>query len=185
MNPPNIIFIVLDTLRGDNVFSNYKNKKITPFLKELLENSMYFENCIANAPWTLPSHMNMFTGLYQTQASLVNNELEKLSNKIPILTEILKKMGYSTFCFTENAFVSKTFGLARGFDILKNISDWNPWIRLKINLSYFKKLLERIDSFLSSKIKIKVFLKLWITFKRQNRKVSRTYNYKVKNNDFE
>ena len=101
MNPPNIIFIVLDTLRGDNVFSNYKNKKITPFLKELLENSMYFENCIANAPWTLPSHMNMFTGLYQTQASLVNNELEKLSNKILILTEILKKMGYSTFCFTE------------------------------------------------------------------------------------
>ena len=162
MNPPNIIFIVLDTLRGDSVFSNYKNKKITPFLKELLENSMYFENCIANAPWTLPSHINMFTGLYQTQAALVNNELEKLSNKIPILTEILKEMGYSTFCFTENAFISKTYGLARGFDILKKVWDWNPWIRLKFNLSYFIKLLERIDSFLNSKIKIKVFLKLWI-----------------------
>ena len=64
--------------------------------------------------------------------------------------------------FYRNAFVSKTFGLARGFDILKNVRDWNPWIRLKINLSYFIKLLERIDSFLSSKIKIKVFLKLWI-----------------------
>jgi len=162
MNPPNIIFIVLDTLRGDSVFSNYKNKKITPFLKGLLENSMYFENCIANAPWTLPSHMNMFTGLYQTQASLVNNELEKLSNKIPILTEILKEMGYSTFCFTENAFISKTYGLARGFDILKNVWDWNPWIRLKYNLSYFLTILNRVDIFLNSRIKNKIFLKLWV-----------------------
>jgi arylsulfatase A-like enzyme len=162
MTIPNIIFIVLDTLRGDSVFSNYKNVKLTTYLKDLLESSIYFENCIANAPWTLPSHMNMFTGLYQTQASLVNNELEKLSNKIPILTEILKEMGYSTFCFTENAFISKIYGLTRGFDIVKNVWDWNPWIRLKYKLSNFITFLERIDIFLNGRIKNKIFLKLWV-----------------------
>ncbi len=162
MTPPNIIFIVLDTLRGDRIFSNYKNIELASNLKKLLNNSIYFENCIANAPWTLPSHMNMFTGLYQTQTSLVNNELEKLSNRIPILTEILKDMGYSTFCFSENAFISKIYGLTRGFDIIKSVWDWNPWIRLKYNLSLVIKLLKRFDSFLNNKTKNRFLLKFWI-----------------------
>ena len=143
MTPPNIIFIVLDTLRGDRVFSNYKNIELTSNLKKLLENSLYFENCYANAPWTLPSHMNMFTGLYQTQTSLVKNELEKLSNKIPILTEILREMGYTTFCFTENAFISKTYGLTRGFDKEFSVWDWNPWIREDFKFSIAMKFLNK------------------------------------------
>lgn len=52
MNYPNIIFIVLDTLRVDRVLATYKNKNLTPYIKSLLKNSIYFENCIANSPWT-------------------------------------------------------------------------------------------------------------------------------------
>ncbi|MFX0142296.1 MAG: sulfatase-like hydrolase/transferase, partial [Candidatus Hodarchaeota archaeon] len=96
MSSPSIILIVLDALRADRVFSNYKNKIMTPTMKKLLENSIYFENCIANSTWTIPSHVNMFTGLYQTQKLLLNKNHKNLGNKIPILAEILKDLGYST-----------------------------------------------------------------------------------------
>ena len=60
---------------------------------KLLNESLFFENCIANSPWTLPSHIAMFTGLYPTQHELVSEDPKRLSPKIPILTEILKKIG--------------------------------------------------------------------------------------------
>ncbi|MHA1763224.1 MAG: sulfatase-like hydrolase/transferase, partial [Promethearchaeota archaeon] len=60
--PPHIIFIILDTLRADRVSYHEKNNTITPFLNKLIEHSLCFENCIANVPWTLPSHISMFTG---------------------------------------------------------------------------------------------------------------------------
>ena len=62
MSPPNIILIVLDTFRADRINSYYKDKNLTPYMVNLLDNSIYFKNCIAVSPWTLPSHISMFTG---------------------------------------------------------------------------------------------------------------------------
>ncbi len=158
MNPPNIIFIVLDTLRADRVQILNEKSKLTPFLQKILKKALFFENCYANSPWTLPSHISMFTGLYPTQVALISEEVDKLSDKTPILTEILKNLGYKTYCFSENAFISQQFGLVRGFDKTYNVWDWNPWMREKYPLSFLMKLLKKFDSIIK---KQKKFLKVW------------------------
>ncbi len=174
MSSPNIIFIVLDTLRYDKVLSTYKNIKLTPFIESLLKDSFYFENSISNSPWTLPSHISMFTGLYPTQSALISKQIDVISNRTPILAEILKDLGYFTICFSENAFISKAYGLVRGFDKVFNVWDWNPWIREKYTLSTFIKLLSKINNYLHQKIKLKFVLNLWTHFKNRSERIIKT-----------
>lgn len=107
----------------------HKDKPLMPFTKSIISNSIYFKNCIANSPWPLPSHYSMFTGLYPTQIKQISNGIKKLSVKIPILTEILKSMGYFTISSSENVHISQKFGLTRGFDVI--INNW----KLGVNFS--------------------------------------------------
>lgn len=171
MPPANIIFIVLDALRADRVILTKNDECLTPFLKSLLINSIYFKNCISNSPWTVPSHISMFTGLYHTQAKLISKKIGKLSNKIPILAEILKDIGYNTICFSENAFISNTHGLTRGFEKVFNVWDWNPWIKENFKLSYFIKLLQKYDLFLKNNLKSKIFFRIWSHLKNLFEKI--------------
>jgi arylsulfatase A-like enzyme len=159
---PNIIFIILDTLRADVFHEKFINGNSNSFLKNILEHSLIFENCIANSPWTVPSHISMFTGLYSTQNSLLSEDIDKCNKKSPILAEILKDLGYDTLCFTENAFISNSFGLARGFDHVFNVWDWNPWNKTKYPLSQIIVLLEKVNSVIKKIIKNKKIFKFWV-----------------------
>jgi len=162
---PNIIFIVLDTFRADRIVIDDNKESFTPFLKELINNSIYFKNCIANSPWTLPSHISMFTGLYPTQNNLLNDEFDHLNKKIPVLPEILKELGYHTLCFTENAFISKIYGFHRGFDKIFNVWDWNPWNQKNYKLSKSMILINKIDNKITEKVKNKLIKNIWKHFK--------------------
>lgn len=168
MNYPNIIFIVLDTLRADRVLATYKNKNLTPYIKSLLKNSIYFENCIANSPWTVPSHISMFSGLYPTQCRVISNEVDKLSNKVPVLAEILKDIGYYTICFSENVFITKMYGLTRGFDKELQVWDMNPWNQENYKLFQLMKFLKKVDSFIQKRINSKPFLNLWTHIQKRS-----------------
>jgi len=58
MRKPNIVIIVLDTLREDHAQG----------LDRLLDYGFVkYQNAIAPAPWTLPSHVSMLTGLYPSE----------------------------------------------------------------------------------------------------------------------
>ncbi len=171
MSNPNIILITLDALRADRFLFNPNNKKHYLFLENILNNSLYFKNCISNSPWTLPSHISMFTGLYPTQNNLVSNEFDKLSGKIPILTEILRDSGYYTVCFSENAFISKTYGLTRGFNEVFNVWDWNPWIRENYKLSKFFRIIQKLDKIFKRNLKSKTILTIWAHLKDRSEKL--------------
>ena len=88
MKKSNIIFIILDALRADKIQAKYKENYLTPFMNKLLGNSIYFENCIANSTWTLPSHFTLFTGLYEHQNYILTKNLYELSKKVPVLSQI-------------------------------------------------------------------------------------------------
>jgi arylsulfatase A-like enzyme len=105
----------------------------------------------------------MFTGLYESQHFKISKNLYKLSNKIPVMAEILKDIGYSTFCFTENPWISSTFcftenpwistqtGLSRGFDVF--FERWMDTLKFKI-LNY-------IDAFIKTKFRSHIPLNFW------------------------
>ncbi len=171
MTKPNIVFIILDTLRADRLKLSHTKNSLTPFINSILPNSIFFENCISNAPWTLPSHISMFTGLYPTQNNLVASEFDVLSGKLPSLTEILRDSGYYTICFSENAFVSKTYGLTRGFNKVYNVWDWNPWIRRNYKLSHFFRIIQKLDKIFKRNLKSKTILTIWAHLKDISEKI--------------
>ena len=61
--PWNVILVTLDTTRRDAV-APYDPFAATPNLARLAAGATVFEHAWATAPWTLPTHASMFTGLY-------------------------------------------------------------------------------------------------------------------------
>ncbi len=158
LKPPNIVFIILDTFRANKFLENCNKLKLTPFIKKLLNNSIIFKNCVANSPWTYPSHCSMFTGLYHSQNLILSRDIFRLSNKVPILTEILKDCGYNTMCYTENVWISKRFGLTRGFNEVLRVG---PIAEKENILNRFYQNLYFLEKSIKKRVKSKILLKIW------------------------
>jgi hypothetical protein len=60
---PSIILVSLDTMRADRLGALSHGRSLTPHLDELAAEGMVFEQATATAPWTLPSHVSLFTSL--------------------------------------------------------------------------------------------------------------------------
>src|SRR3954468_14405414 len=62
----NVVLVTIDTLRADRL-ACYGNPNVeTPELDQFARGGLLFENAIAQAPLTAPSHASMMTGLYPT-----------------------------------------------------------------------------------------------------------------------
>ncbi|CAD55666.1 Hypothetical protein PAB1591 [Pyrococcus abyssi GE5] len=114
---PNVIFIVIDTLRKDYA------KPLEGELKKL--GFISYENVIAPASWTTPSHASIFTGLYPALHGAHETKTKKdlnvkLNSRVPILSEILLEMGYNTYLFTANPYINPRFGFV-GFSKVEDI----------------------------------------------------------------
>ena len=115
---PNIILISIDTVRADRLgcygYDEY-GKSTTPMMDQLAEKGVRFEHAYSTAPWTLPSHGSMMTGLYPSKHKAIDENLS-LDEEIPMLAERLKKAGYETGGFVSHYYLSKDYGFDRGFD---------------------------------------------------------------------
>lgn len=119
-NMPNVLLIVLDTVRAQNVSAYGYGRPTTPNLDRIGERSVRFQRAITSAPWTLPSHATMFTGRWHHELSLGWNQA--LDTAYPTLAEVLSQQGYLTAGFVANLdFCTEQFGLSRGF---LHYEDW-------------------------------------------------------------
>lgn len=111
----NIILISLDTLRRDHVGCYLaRGESPTPTLDLVADEAVVFDNAWVQIPFTLPSHMSMFTGL-QPDVHGMEKENSVLSESIPTLPEILKSAGYQTLGVAATYWMKGEFGFARGF----------------------------------------------------------------------
>jgi arylsulfatase A-like enzyme len=115
--PPDIVLVVFDTARRDR-FGCYGNTRpTTPTTDSLARAGTVVERMITNAPWTLPSHASLFTGLYPSQHGAQWQTGRQLAPGVrTTLAEFLHDAGYETVCATSNGLISSGTGLARGFD---------------------------------------------------------------------
>jgi arylsulfatase A-like enzyme len=112
---PNIVLIVLDTVRADRVSCRSDSAVPTPRIDELCERGRYFERASSTSSWTLPAHASLFTGLYPIRHG-ATQEYTFLDERARTLAELLGESGYRTFGVSANPLVSIQSGLARGFD---------------------------------------------------------------------
>ncbi len=108
-----MVVIVVDTLRADHLHCYGYSRLTSPNLDILASQGVLFENAIAPASWTQPSHASMLTGLYSHDH---HAELEPLASRYPTIAEAMLRQGYRTGAFSANVnYFSRIEGFGRGF----------------------------------------------------------------------
>jgi arylsulfatase A-like enzyme len=112
---PNVLMIVLDTVRADRLSLYGYHRSTTPALEGLAKRGIRFEAARAPAPWTLASHASFFTGRWPHELN-VQWETPLPISRFPTLAGYLGAQGYATAGLVANTrYCSSDTGLDRGF----------------------------------------------------------------------
>ncbi len=111
---PNVLLIVLDTVRADRLSLYGYLRDTSPNLARLARRGVTFKNARSTASWTLPSHASMMTGRWPHQTSArLHGPLDRAH---PTLAAFLSGNGYSTAGFVANTtYCGAETGLNHGF----------------------------------------------------------------------
>jgi arylsulfatase A-like enzyme len=119
---PNVLWIILDTVRAWNTSVTGYDRPTTPNLERFAGTGITFERAISPASWTLPSHASMFTGRHVHELS--TNWKYPLDATHPTIAEYLRDQGYRTGGIVGNYFYCNSeWGLGRGF---LHYADYDP-----------------------------------------------------------
>jgi hypothetical protein len=112
---PNLVLVSIDTLRRDHLDLYGYPRETAPFLRAFGAEGVVFDDLVAEAATTDPSHMTMFTSL-PAEVHGVRRLLEALDVPVTTLAEGLREAGYRTAAFTEDGPLAHDRGFAIGFD---------------------------------------------------------------------
>ncbi len=115
---PNVILISVDTLRADHLGAYGYAEPTSPNIDRWARSSsVTFRRAVATAPWTLPSHVSMLSGLDAINHG-VNHNLAA-PRELELLPEVLRRAGYLTAAVTGGGWLHPDQGLAQGFDVFR------------------------------------------------------------------
>jgi arylsulfatase A-like enzyme len=116
---PDLVLVVLDTVREDFTGvpgSGNPGRSSTPHLDALAAEGVTFSHAFSTAPWTVPAHASLFTGLFPARHGCTTRR-PRLSDDVPTLAAILTDAGYETAAFFSNPWLDDGItGLLRGFE---------------------------------------------------------------------
>ena len=111
---PNILYILVDTLRVDHV-APYGDEVDTDIVRRLSDEGVLFADAITVIPKTTQSVAAQQTGRYP-----INNGVRVLKDGVPdtesTLAEVLREQGYATAAFVHNGWVMRGRGFEQGFE---------------------------------------------------------------------
>jgi arylsulfatase A-like enzyme len=126
---PDIVCIVIDTLRADHLpFYGYP-ENTAPYLSALASHGVMFQHAHSPSSWTAPATASIFTSVYPFQHQVVTGlrasrhlrlEAHRIPDGLETLPELLRRHGYRTFGATDNLNICEEQGFAQGFDVFRN-----------------------------------------------------------------
>ncbi len=119
---PNVVVIVLDTVREDRLSCYGYPMGTTPILDRLAAESVLFLNAYSSSNWTPPAHASLFTGNYPSKTGVLGG-IRFFPEDNLTLAEILRSKSYVTLAVTANSMISSTFGFGQGFHIYDELYD--------------------------------------------------------------
>lgn len=132
---PNVALVVVDTLRADRLPFYGCPRNTAPFLNELAQRSLVFENAWSTSSWTLPATVSLVTSTHPFQhgvTNLIGLELEPGDEPVPVacipdeletLAETMREAGYKTYGVVSNVLVGSAISFDRGFDRYVRLDD--------------------------------------------------------------
>lgn len=149
---PNVLFIVMDTVRADHMSLYGYTRDTTPNLKTLATDpqTTVFRQMRSAADWTLPSHASMFTGLYPSQhgsnCDARKHDILRLPDSAITLAERLRADGYSTVGVVANiTSLLRNFAINQGFDYYATRLPANPLYGGTLRVTLRRRLLRYVD----------------------------------------
>jgi arylsulfatase A-like enzyme len=125
--PPDLVVLLCDTARAD-AFQPWGGPHPTPTVERLCREGVTYASATTPAPWTVPAHASMFSGLLPTEHG-INGECFEWVDRRPSspaaavrafagqwLPEALRARGYRTWGASCNSWISRWGGFDRGFD---------------------------------------------------------------------
>jgi len=113
---PNVVLLVLDTLRADHLSIHGAADGATPTLDTLGREGVRFEAAWSASSWTLPGVASIMTG-HLPSVHGAGAERLSLDRRIPTLAQILRSHGYRTGGFVAGPWCKGEFGFDAGFDL--------------------------------------------------------------------
>jgi arylsulfatase A-like enzyme len=111
---PNVLLVIVDTLRAD-VLSLYGGNNVeTPTLERFAEEGTVFRAAFAQASWTKPSIASILTSLYPSSHRAVLKP-SRLPDSVVTLAEAFSAFGYTTGGIVTNINLSPSFNFQQGF----------------------------------------------------------------------
>ena len=92
---PNILFIVIDSLRADKCYGD-KKTSVTPNIDSLIKNGTYFSQTITHGQSTIPCMSSILTGLYPFESMTQNEDIFVINPAAETYIENLEGFGYHT-----------------------------------------------------------------------------------------
>ncbi len=113
---PNVVMIVIDTLRADHLGAYGYDRPTSPQLDALAASGVRFTTTRSASSWTAASVASIFTGLYPAVHGLEKGD-DVLADTLTTLAERFAANGYATAGFSANAaFITPEQGFAQGFE---------------------------------------------------------------------
>ncbi len=111
---PNVLLIIVDTVRADRLGCYGYHRNISPGLDSLATHGIVFEHPIAQASWTRPSIATVLSGLYPSTHRAIS-KVSMLPGDVVTLAEAFRAGGYYTVGYANNINIAPMFGFGQGF----------------------------------------------------------------------
>jgi choline-sulfatase len=112
---PNIVMIVVDTLRADYTTPYGFAQDTSPELARWAERGVLFERARAQSSWTKMSMASLLTSLWPRSHG-IREAQDGLAEEAVTLAEVLQDAGYATYGVQTNGWLHQSFGFHQGFD---------------------------------------------------------------------
>ena len=104
---PNILLIVIDSLRADRIFGKQKTAS-SPFIDSLIKKGVYFSNAITTSQYSSQAMQNIFTARFLLDDKTTKKRYTKIHSTSSLLS-LLKKNGYNTYAITQESLSQQGF----------------------------------------------------------------------------
>jgi len=113
---PNLVVVVIDTLRTDRLGSYGHARETSPAIDALAADAALFENAYSAAPWTKPAVASLLTGLHPRSHTVVRM-INKLPESVETLGEILLAEGFATGAVVSHNLIGTRQRFDQGFEV--------------------------------------------------------------------
>lgn len=119
---PNVVLIVLDTMRRDVLGCYGGPRRLTPGLDQLARESAVYDDAYSPAAWTLPAHASLITGMYPRSHGCRADVHHWIDDELITLPEMLQRSGYQTAAICSNAVLDGA-NFEQGFNYFRCVDD--------------------------------------------------------------